>query len=134
MRNPGLAALWGLAKTARVEEAGLKITCIDVRSAEADLPRWFPKIRAVGEDDVAVRGQDAYAARLARTGEKALELAQRLRLGPRGALTSLELAPQTERRAPAAHEVEVRVRAIGLNFRDVLNVRDPLRLYSFPNG
>ena len=63
-----------------------------------------------------------------------MELPQRLKLGPRGALTSLELAPQTERRAPAEHEVEVRVRAIGLNFRDVLNVRDPLRLYSFPNG
>jgi NADPH:quinone reductase-like Zn-dependent oxidoreductase len=34
----------------------------------------------------------------------------------------LRPVPQDNRRAPGAGEVEIRVRAIGLNFRDVLNV------------
>ena len=43
-----------------------------------------------------------------------------LEIGGKGILENLELRPM-ERRAPGAGEVEIRVRATGLNFRDVLN-------------
>ncbi len=48
---------------------------------------------------------------------------RRLDIGARGVLDNLSLVPQV-RRAPGAGEVEIRVRAAGLNFRDVLNVLD----------
>jgi len=41
----------------------------------------------------------------------------------RGAVSNLRLVPQAEESSPPADgEVELRVRAVGLNFRDVLNV------------
>merc|ERR1711957_197114 len=46
----------------------------------------------------------------------------KLKMAQRGSLTNLRPTPQTDRRSPAADEIEVRVRAVGLNFRDVLNV------------
>ena len=45
-----------------------------------------------------------------------------LQMSARGSLANLRPVPQTNRRAPEKGEVELRVRAIGLNFRDVLNV------------
>merc|ERR1719305_116922 len=45
-----------------------------------------------------------------------------LQMSARGSLANLRPVPQDNRRAPGAGEVELRVRAIGLNFRDVLNV------------
>lgn len=84
------------------------------------------------EDEVALRGGVRHVARLERTpltkGERAPVAARvarsgedgfRLRVVRPGDLTSLQLA-ESPRTAPGADEVEVRVTATGLNFRDVL--------------
>ncbi len=80
-----------------------------------------------GEDQIAIRGDERYVARLARVtappleSEDASDLASmRLEIAERGMLDNLALAACV-RRAPAPGEVEIRVRATGLNFRDVLN-------------
>ena len=81
------------------------------------------------EDQVAFRDQVRHVARLVRS-RHAESVVQRLevphsqsfQLGicTRGTLENLELQPTT-RREPGAGEVEIRVHATGLNFRDVLN-------------
>ncbi|HIK04816.1 MAG TPA: SDR family NAD(P)-dependent oxidoreductase [Trichormus sp. M33_DOE_039] len=85
------------------------------------------------EDQVALRHQQRYVARLTRTvdavDESQLEVPQNqpftLTISQRGTLENLRLE-QTLRRSPEAGEVEIRVRATGLNFRDLLNA---LNLY-----
>ncbi|WBB61969.1 type I polyketide synthase [Streptomyces sp. WMMC500] len=84
------------------------------------------------EDEVALRGGVRHVARLERTpltkperAPVAAHLARsgedgfRLRVVRPGDLTSLQLA-ESPRIAPGAGEVEVRVTATGLNFRDIL--------------
>jgi len=62
-----------------------------------------------------------YVARLAAARPPAAAGAPyRLEIRERGSFDRLEVAPM-ERRAPAAGEVEIAVRATALNFRDVLN-------------
>ncbi|OLQ15734.1 putative acyl transferase, partial [Cryptosporidium hominis] len=57
-------------------------------------------------------------------GEAAIIGSCKLNLSSRGAINNLELLPLSneERKCPSANTVEIRVRSIGLNFRDVLNV------------
>ena len=52
----------------------------------------------------------------------------RLQLQEYGSLENLRFVP-LPRQAPGAHEVEVEVKAVGLNFRDVLNTLGMLRSY-----
>ena len=78
-----------------------------------------------GEDQVALRAGRRYVARLARCPEAAEsagapEPSVRLELPRSGVLDELSLRP-VPRRAPGAGEVEIRVHAAGLNFRDVMN-------------
>ena len=63
-----------------------------------------------------VRSVAKTAAREAQTPQQPVQLT----IAARGILDNLELRP-TERRAPGSGEVEIRVAAAGLNFRDVLN-------------
>lgn len=131
--DPEHAGLWGLARAARMESADLRVSCVDLDgrswtpkapSQESSSPAAFCSeeaelcsrtASAPGEDDRLL------AARLARS-KVAPQRPLRLHMPRRGSLTNLRPVPQSKRAAPKPGELEVRVAAIGLNFRDVLNV------------
>jgi myxalamid-type polyketide synthase MxaB len=123
------APLWGLGKTIGLEYPDLTCLRVDLDphpgSGEGH-PLWQELMSPDGEDQVALRRGDRYVARLARRAnaaqpvqEQADERPVRLAVTAHGRLDSLVLQP-AERRRPGPGEVEIRVRATGLNFRDVL--------------
>ncbi|MFI6230390.1 SDR family NAD(P)-dependent oxidoreductase [Micromonospora echinospora] len=126
------APLWGLAGAVALEHPELRCTRIDLDPAgdpAADLAFLTAELRADGRDDqVARRGDQRHVARLARCaaddGDRPLALPSvesfRLDVATPGVLDQLVFRP-VARRAPEAGQVELRVRATGLNFRDVLN-------------
>nr|VFK14085.1 MAG: Acyl transferase domain-containing protein [Candidatus Kentron sp. LPFa] len=126
------APLWGMGNVIALEHPEFRCARIDLdaggeRDANAEV--LFREIRSGSEEDqVAFRGNARHVARLTRHGrEQALDRLHvpvgspyQLRIPERGTLGNLELASVT-RRPPKTGEVEIRVRASGLNFRDVLN-------------
>ncbi|MCC6456109.1 MAG: acyltransferase domain-containing protein, partial [Caldilineaceae bacterium] len=127
------APLWGLGQTVALEYPQMTCLRVDldpsaVLSAATDAVQ--PLLAEIwstdGEDQVALRGQGRYVARLVRQSSPAPEPQTvldeqpvRLDITERGVLDNLILLPSA-RRQPEAGEVEIRVRATGLNFRDVL--------------
>ncbi|OZV75710.1 hypothetical protein CA850_28135 [Micromonospora echinospora] len=126
------APLWGLAGAVALEHPELRCTRIDLDPTgdpAADLAFLTAELRADGRDDQVVRrGDQRHVARLARCaaddGDRPLALPSvesfRLDVATPGVLDQLVFRP-VARQAPAAGQVELRVRATGLNFRDVLN-------------
>jgi NADPH:quinone reductase-like Zn-dependent oxidoreductase/aryl carrier-like protein/phage tail protein X len=124
---PDLAAApaWGLGGVVANEHPALRAVRVDLDPAR---PAGEAALLAAalgaadGEDRVAFRGGARYVARLTPgtllTPEA--EPPRRLEIAERGVLENLALVP-VERRAPGPGEVEIRVAATGLNFRDVLN-------------
>ncbi|WNZ21413.1 SDR family NAD(P)-dependent oxidoreductase [Leptolyngbya sp. NK1-12] len=126
--------LWGLAKVIGLEYPALHCRCIDLdpclplSEQVADLHRELHSTTA--EPQIALRQHERYAARLARFVPDTLPLPDQpyqLTCLQRGSLEQLTLQP-TERRSPAATEVEICVAATGLNLIDVL---DTLNLLPF---
>ncbi len=122
------APLWGLAATIALEQPELHCTCIDLdpaTSVEQAAQALLSEMTSTdGEDRVAYRDRDRFVARLthhaSHTNAKPSQAPVQLTIPSRGLLDNLTLQPVT-RRAPGHGEVEIRVRATGLNFRDVLN-------------
>jgi acyl transferase domain-containing protein/NADPH:quinone reductase-like Zn-dependent oxidoreductase/acyl carrier protein len=125
--------LWGLGKAITLEHPELHCVCLDLDPATEldDSQMLFEEIRSGdGEDQVAWRDDVRYVARLARytaeSGPRAGHLQGReeqpvrLDISSRGTLDNLMWQPAA-RRKPGPGEVEIRVRATGLNFKDVLN-------------
>ncbi|KAJ1604613.1 type I fatty acid synthase, partial [Cryptosporidium canis] len=75
------------------------------------------------ENDLTVSNDGIYAPRLECINFPVFG-AVKLTMSSRGAIGNLKFKPQplSERVSPPANTVEIRVRSIGLNFRDVLNV------------
>ncbi len=117
--------VWGLAKTIRLEHPEFDCTTIDV-----DVPS-LEKIDTLAqeilgrndEDQIALRGDHRYVARLSRYALQKTtdESPVHLEISTRGSFDGLMLNPMM-RRQPGLGEVELRVLATGLNFRDVMNV------------
>jgi NADPH:quinone reductase-like Zn-dependent oxidoreductase/acyl carrier protein len=123
----GQAPVWGLASTVALEHPELRCTRVDLDPAGGGGDLLAAELLAGSdEDQIALRGGVRHVARLARSAATDGELARpttesyRLDVGTPGVLDQLVLRP-APRRAPAAGEVELRVRSTGLNFRDVLN-------------
>jgi len=131
------STLWGMGKVVALEHPELHCVRLDLDpDDDADAARVvFDEIRARRmkdpEDQVVFRGGARYVARLTRgrqcadpTGIAAVEMdgdrPVRLAISRRGTLDNLQLVA-AERRAPERGEVEIRVRAAGLNFIDVLD-------------
>ncbi len=120
------APLWGFAKSVALEHPELHPVCIDLDpSSAADVAGDLlaALVASGGEDQLAVRGGERLAARLVRAGRvvPAPTAAVELAFGDRGTLDDLAVRP-AQRRSPGPGEVEIRVHATGLNFKDVLNV------------
>jgi myxalamid-type polyketide synthase MxaB len=133
------APLWGLGRVIAAEHPELACSRIDLDPAVVGDPgssdpgsqadSLFEEIWANDrEDQVAFRAGQRYVARVAhlgRTSRKDLQVPEgrpyRLEITTRGELDNLALRPVV-RQSPGPGEVEVHVRATGLNFRDVLNL------------
>jgi acyl transferase domain-containing protein/NADPH:quinone reductase-like Zn-dependent oxidoreductase/acyl carrier protein len=131
------AALWGLGRVICYEHADLACSCVDMsqQQEESELEALWREIRYAGpENQLALRASGRYVARLrhhnthTQTGEPARrrpvlipaeQRAYRLEIDQTGLLDTA-VARETQRRAPAADEVEIQVYAAGLNFLDVL--------------
>ncbi len=125
--NVAQAPVWGLGRVIAGEYPQLWGGLIDLQGAGDHLKLLAQHLLADdGEGQVVLRDGERYAARLARHGDTqgALKLQPgqpfELDITERGILENLILRPVT-RQVPAAGQVEVQVRATGLNFRDVLN-------------
>ncbi len=117
------APLWGLGGVVASEYPALRCVRVDLdplpRDDEADL--LFGSIWAAdGEDRVALRAGARHVARLVPGTFVPAEQPVQLDITARGSLDKLALLP-APRQAPGPGQVEIRVHATGLNFRDVLN-------------
>ncbi|MFN9546074.1 MAG: SDR family NAD(P)-dependent oxidoreductase [Cyanobacteriota bacterium] len=127
--NPAQALLWGAARTAREELPALRLGCVDLDpnpGADGVEGLCEELLAGDGETEIALRGGERLVARLVRglrqrpdrlavpeTENVCLEIRER------GRLDQLVIAP-APLEPPQAGEVQLRVRATGLNFRDVL--------------
>ena len=119
--------LWGLIRTAQVENADRMITIVDLDGEDVSL--WaLPAALACDEPQLALREGMMLAPRLARppavdrltppTGSATWHLT----VSSKGTIDNLMLAERPQATGPLGpDEVRVAVRAAGLNFRDVLN-------------
>jgi myxalamid-type polyketide synthase MxaB len=128
------APLWGFGKVVSIELPELRCTKIDLDPAmgpETTQALFQELWSESGEDQVALRKDARLAPRLVRYApedtekRKTISAAEpfRLEVPKPGILDALELR-ETERKKPGPGEVEIRVRAVGLNFRDVLIAMD----------
>lgn len=136
VQAPGQAALWGIGRVILNEHAGLQARLIDLCLPELDDPALGPDlaqiVRVPGEPEIGLREGRRYAHRLAAVAAPppALiaptpELNYSLRVGQPGILDSLTFH-QMPRRAPETGEIEVRIEAAALNFKDLMKVMNLL--------
>ncbi|MGW0754043.1 type I polyketide synthase [Streptomyces sp. NPDC002587] len=131
--HPAHSTVRGVARVLAIERPRLRTTLVDTDPGTHGLRALAAELLAdAPEDEVALRDGTRYVARIDRapvTPDERTACATRvvrygedgfrLRVGRLGDLDSLELAA-TGRRHPGEGEVEVRIQAAGLNFRDVL--------------
>jgi len=125
--NPVNAALWGLGRTIIAEQPTLRCRLIDDDGSPESLG-WLTGALGtpVVEPELAVRQGKFLVPRLlhwARSGHLPMPRSDDYVLAPteRGAIDNLRLI-DAEVTPPQANEIQVRVEAAGLNFRDILNV------------
>ena len=125
----GLAGqpLLSLVSALGAEHTETRCVAIDLDAADsAELDLLGKDLtRPDAEDQIAYRGGRRFVARLERAAAPALGGGPAagpvaLTISERGILDNLRLTPMT-RRVPGPGEVEIEIRASGLNFRDVLN-------------
>ncbi len=136
--------IWGFGRALALEHPELQCVRIDLEAPAqiAGETQRMPEAQLLlaelltpdGEDQVAYRNGQRYVARLARRAPAEGESSSKTSTAPfaeetapvqleivqPGVLEGLALKPLT-RRPPGAKEIELRVAATGLNFRDVLN-------------
>ncbi|MEO8180782.1 MAG: SDR family NAD(P)-dependent oxidoreductase, partial [Deltaproteobacteria bacterium] len=121
--SPAASALWGLGRTVMMEQPELRCTLVDLDGEATADALLRELIAADDESQVAWRKGRRHVARLVRASSASAVPASdnyQLATQQKGALDSLSLVA-APRRAPGAGEVELRIHASGLNFRDVLN-------------
>jgi acyl transferase domain-containing protein/short-subunit dehydrogenase len=125
--DPVQAALWGFGRTLIAEQPSLRVRLIDGDGSDESLS-WLASALGtpVVEPEMAVRQGRFLVSRLmhwARNGQLPMPRSDDYALAPteRGAIDNLRLT-EVEVAPPTENEVQVRIEAAGLNFRDVLNV------------
>jgi acyl transferase domain-containing protein/NADPH:quinone reductase-like Zn-dependent oxidoreductase/acyl carrier protein/SAM-dependent methyltransferase len=117
--DPRSASLWGVCRTLANERPDVSFRLIDVDRLDNALLDDELLRATDDEDEIVLRGEARLAARLCRGFPAASWVAPACRLelgdGPDGLVLQGTTIP-----TPSAGEVTVRVRAAGLNFRDVL--------------
>ncbi|MBE9170244.1 type I polyketide synthase [Pleurocapsales cyanobacterium LEGE 06147] len=135
------APLWGLGRTLALEHPDLHCVCLDLDPTEKtdEIQALFEELWSPeAEDQIAYRRGIRHVARLVPRQETKLRDGQRtepfqVKISDCGILENLTLEPM-KRRSPGPGEVEIQVRATGLNFRDVLNALGMLEEYASQLG
>ncbi|MES1244746.1 MAG: SDR family NAD(P)-dependent oxidoreductase [Acidobacteriota bacterium] len=134
--RPGPAALWGLGRVIASEHPELGCVRIDVDPEDLDgagLRALAAELAASGpEDEVALRGGERFVHRLVRLPEPSAaprrvtaEVPFVLEIAAPGVLDSLAYR-ETARRRPGPGEVEIKVRATSLHFKDLMKAMNLL--------
>ncbi len=125
--DPAQSALWGFGRTVITEQPGLRCRLVDSDGFDDALHSLADLLRApVEEPEIALRQGKHLVPRLlpwARSGHLTVPRSTDYFLAPteRGAIDNLRLN-EMHVPPPDAGQVQIRVEAAGLNFRDVLNV------------
>ncbi len=127
LTNVAHAAFWGFGRSIALEHPEMRTIRIDLDAAgDFDAQQLLQTMIAAGdEDELVVRGGRISVPRLRRKESSApsnkspTEANLQLTLVQPGTIDGLQLLP-TSRREPGEDDVEIEVRAAGLNFRDVL--------------
>jgi acyl transferase domain-containing protein/NAD(P)-dependent dehydrogenase (short-subunit alcohol dehydrogenase family) len=131
---PEQATLWGLGRTIAMEHSELACTCIDLDSNSTNVAATAEALcaeiqSADREDQIVLRSGTRYVPRLTRqplsfaadmVRSTAGDRPFRLEIDTPGILDKLTLKAAA-RQAPAPGQVEIEVRASGVNFLDVLS-------------
>jgi NADPH:quinone reductase-like Zn-dependent oxidoreductase len=120
----GQASLWGLGRTVMQEHPELECRLVDVEDGPEVAAAITRELCGGDEErEIAWRGGERHAARVMRAAGIAVPSTENyaLAIKRKGTLDGLALVPAVRRRAGRG-EVEIEVRASGINFRDVLNV------------
>ena len=122
---PEQAPVWGVARTLAIEQPELGCVCVDLDQgappAESAAALLAELAAQDAEDQVAYRAGGRFVARITPRRTHDGVVPRRLEIAERGVIEGLTWKP-AGRRSPGPREVEIRVAATGLNFRDVLNV------------
>jgi acyl transferase domain-containing protein/NADPH:quinone reductase-like Zn-dependent oxidoreductase/acyl carrier protein len=134
--SPAAATVWGLGKVISLEHPELRCVRLDLPpDSDGDqIDSLSAALRTEDEEDqVALRAGRRWGPRLQRVSFQAPDSADpvarfsgtsyQLTFTKRGSFDNLKL-DVADRRPPAPGEVELRVHASALNFRDVMNVMD----------
>ncbi|WP_375495939.1 beta-ketoacyl synthase N-terminal-like domain-containing protein, partial [uncultured Nostoc sp.] len=124
----GQSSLWGMGKAIALEHPELRCTRIDLdpsESIESQAASLWAEVWAQDqEDQIALRRNARYVPRLIASSQiLAPSSPFQLTMTSRGSLDNLILA-STTRRSPNPGEVEIQVKATGLNFLDVIAALD----------
>ena len=131
------APVWGLGKVIAFEHPELRCKKVDLSPAAGpeEIQSLFEELWSENqEDQVVLRGDGRYVPRLVRYSAEDADIrieiapdeqAFRLEIPTPGILDSFRLRV-TPRRRPGPGEVEIQVKAVGLNFRDVMIAMDLL--------
>jgi NADPH:quinone reductase-like Zn-dependent oxidoreductase/SAM-dependent methyltransferase/NADP-dependent 3-hydroxy acid dehydrogenase YdfG len=121
MPNPLQAPVWGFAKVVALEHPELRTTRIDLEGHDDASTLWQALCADGDEPQLALRGDKAFVARLVHGSAEAFDpVPVRLEKAASGVFDEMPLLPMS-RCTPGPGEVEIRVRAAGLNFRDIMN-------------
>ena len=134
--NPEYGSIWGLGQVISLEHPELKCKRIDC-DPRADKTEVIASVveeilSEDPEDQIAIRQGTRYVARLEQQKQKNQGLPEnqplQLKLTEYGVINNLNWQVM-ERPTPKPNEVEIQVKAVGLNFRDVLNAMGMLKDY-----
>ena len=114
------ASVWGLARSGRTE-AMLALQCFDGQDQTMRFTGMLEVSLALDEPEAVLHERKFRVPRL-KTAATSANDAMRLHFHARGAISNLFLEPIATFRPVGDTEALLRVRAVGLNFRDVLNV------------
>jgi acyl transferase domain-containing protein/ubiquinone/menaquinone biosynthesis C-methylase UbiE len=124
MNGLAQASVWGLGKVIALEHPELRCVRIDIETS-GDVEWLLSELAQSGEEPlVAYREGRRYVARLVRIADGKQRRAvtpEQLVIVERGTPAGVALRPAVRLR-PEPGQVEIEVRAAGLNFRDVLNI------------
>jgi acyl transferase domain-containing protein/acyl-CoA synthetase (AMP-forming)/AMP-acid ligase II/acyl carrier protein len=138
--TPGIrnSCLWGMQKAIALEHPDLKCIGIDLGSLDRAAENIFQELCESRIEQVAYRNHQRYVSRLvgangcSPSNGRSLSNSQsptrtqnnlQLRIDYPGNLDSLQWQA-VKRQQPQAHEIEIEVKATGLNFRDVMVALD----------
>ncbi len=123
--NPMHAGLWGLCRVAMNEYSGQHISLVDLseKIAPEEIEQFLTLLQnGSGEDEIAIRGTAQYQHRIKKVAKTAVAIASSapftMGIDKVGSIDNV-VFNQVAREKPYDTEVEIEVKAVALNFKDI---------------